>query len=277
MKTKSIFLALTALLACYSGVWGQNQQKKKPQQTQQSQKPQSPKMPIEYFAKYNLWEDEFAKAHRTDQCSYYSLDEALQVCPDGYHLPTQEEWAGIFPYCKDNLDDKEGVESVTINGITKDYFAEYKDNYAIRFKRDPDMQFDNKMLTAFRYDVIGTDSTIRLKVTCRYLGEAFKGTIDDIANESFWASNNKNDVVREFPMAGMLFSWGEKYDVNKGYYWTASAPPTNYYYRRPRFVQNSCIEVWAKDRTTGYDDSQNRHCVRCIEDKKEAAKKSRAK
>jgi uncharacterized protein (TIGR02145 family) len=273
MKSKTFFLVMTALFVCCYGLLGQNQPSKSPQspqKTQQSQKPKRPKLPIAYFAKYNLWEDEFAEAHRKDQCSYYSLNEAWQVCPDGYHLPTQEEWAGVFPYGEDWMDDKEGVESVTINGVTKSYYAEYKGNYAIRFKRDPDMQFDNKMLTAFRYETVGADVTSRLKVTCRYLGETFKGTIDDIANESFWASNNKDDVVREFPIAGYMMPGLKEVFEMGGHYWSASQRWSSGNIRAYRHVvlRGNDVKISGDRATyTNYPNPDSKYCVRCIENK----------
>jgi len=53
--------------------------------------------------------------------------------------------------------------------------------YAIRFKRDPDMELDNKLLSAYRYETINKDDKLKIRqtVTVLYLGPAFHGTIDN--------------------------------------------------------------------------------------------------
>ena len=251
------------------------------QATQQAANSQRPKLPIEYFAEYNLYKDEMGKSHQNDKSSHYCYEEALQVCPKGWHLPSQSEWAGIFSY--DRKLGKKEAEPVTINGVTKNYFSEYmksSDNpqirYGIRFKRDPDMELDNRLLSAYRYEFFGVAPlNSALKVTVRYLGETFKGTISNIANEEYWAQNNKGDIVRIFPLAGyhinMSMSIGDVGGM--GMYWTSSTSIETCCGYCPRMVW-----IWEKIEpkiTVRCDDGsfsatdkerQSVYSVRCIKD-----------
>lgn len=54
----------------------------------QQTKTTRPKLPLEDFAEFNLYEDEFAKSHNNKESSLYNFDEAKQMCPSGWHLPT---------------------------------------------------------------------------------------------------------------------------------------------------------------------------------------------
>ena len=252
-------------LLCAISVFGQTQKKrattpiKKPATTtsqkpgvQQAAKPQRPKLAIEYFAEYNLFNDEIGNSNDNDKSSYYNFDEAQQVSPEGWHLPTQEEWAGIFPYSNWRLHGiEEGIEPITINGVTKNYFAEYKTvgnvTYAIRFKRDPEMELDNKLLSAYRYETINKDDKLKIRqtVTVLYLGPAFHGTIDNIANESYWQTYKNDAIVREFPFAGALCqvcSGPASYGFD-GKYWSSSTPATVDFYGCPRTVE--LYTTWA--------------------------------
>ena len=101
-------------------------------------------------------------------------------------------------------------------GCLKSDFAYPGNNicYAIRFKKDNVQTMDNKLMAAYKYELLGVKSlsndggnlrpgpTFRLKITVRYLGEDFSGTIVDVANEEFWQSNNGDDVVRVFSAGG---------------------------------------------------------------------------
>jgi uncharacterized protein (TIGR02145 family) len=200
-----------------------------------------PKLAIEYFAEYNLYEDEFGDSHKYENTSLYTFDEACQVCPEGWHLPTQEEWAGLFPYAQE-LDMVN--EKISVNGVTKSYFSKYADKngirYAIRFMRDQAMAIDNKLLQAYRYETVGSteNGDLRLKITVRYLGRSFKGSIDDIANEGWWNTNREQDAVREFPYLPTTFDASQKSNTDKGNYWTSSTPSNAEIIApyKPRFV-----------------------------------------
>jgi len=273
---KKILLILFAFLYAMC-VIGQN----KTPATQQTAKSKRPKLAIEYFAEYNLQDDEFGNSHNNDQSSYYTHEEALQVCPKGWHLPKQDEWAGLFSY--NRRLSKGEAEPITINGNTKKYFSEYKDNsenrniqYGIRFKRDPDMEFDNSLLSAFRYEYIGeAPMTSGMKVTVRYLGETFTGkTIDDIANELYWSNNNKDDISRIFPYLGYKYSSGKpSFCGETGLYWTASSFAETSCGYCPRMVRMSGntgdVTFGCNGANLGeaVSEAKNGYSVRCIRDK----------
>ena len=70
--------------------------------------------------------------------------------------------------------------------------------YALRFKGDGD-----KYYSAYRWEpIMEGNSMIALKVSSRLIGAGSTITIDDITKESYWNSNNGNDVIRYFPAAG---------------------------------------------------------------------------
>ena len=81
---------------------------------------------------------------------------------------------------------------------------------------------DKKLLTAYRYQVSeGKDGGL-LTVTVRHLGESFDGTIEEIAQESFWAQNKQDDVERQFPFAGAVDDGELVYVGTDGFYWTST-------------------------------------------------------
>lgn len=104
---------------------------------------------------------------------------------------------------------------------------------------------DGSFLTAYRYEWVGDfkledsmegyanrDKESHLKVTARFLGKGWKGTIKDIANEDFWAKDKSDDVSRRFPMADEYDAYyvdkpGHEYLISRtvgrdGYFATAT-------------------------------------------------------
>lgn len=222
-----------------------------------------PKMAIEYFAEFNLAApQQFGESHARDEGYLFRGTEARftsarkKVCPNGYHLPSIEEWRGIvgeipstdrwkntgigyIPFNRSDfmagpvLWDIEETIQVGLNEPAKNYLSDYyivgetKSStkfviYALRFKKDDKSATDNKMLTAYRYALLGMQVSasikrlnppppyyllnnyepgpaFRLQVTARYLGEEFQGSINDIANEEYWNNNKASDVTRFFP------------------------------------------------------------------------------
>lgn len=93
-----------------------------------------------------------------------------------------------------------------------------KIGYALKFKEakpSQNWQFptDGSMLVAYRYEWVGNfktlgvagpvDTNCHLKVTSRYLGKGWKGTITDVSNEDFWNKDQAQDATRIFPFTGM--------------------------------------------------------------------------
>lgn len=119
--------------------------------------------------------------------------------------------------------------------------ADGKIGYALKFKAtaaDPNKDWatptDGSLLVAYRYEYVGTfgqegndpdlegtaiDPTCHLKVTARYLSKGWKGSIYDISKEEFWNQDNSQDVVRQFPFAGVYWNkrW-KKYEGVHGMY-----------------------------------------------------------
>lgn len=203
------------------------------------------KLALACVAEYNLSSDgkTFTKSHKNDASGYFSWDNAVLISAafGDWHLPTIYEWNGIFSdhidygSLGDAIDD---VEVITINGINKTYSAKYKSSagktYALRFLKTTNdiasIEFpaaeDNQMLCAFRYEPLGTfdydSSNSHLKVTCRYLGKTFRGTLEDVSNENYWKTNNENDITRVFPACGTMYA-GVCSDFGViGTYWSAT-------------------------------------------------------
>ncbi len=117
-------------------------------------------------------------------------------------------------------------EVIDINGYTGFYTASYRGTAdGIAYGRRLAQNADNSRLTATRYAYIDNPNEgggKMLKVTFRYLGVAGASTtIDQIANEEYWQSNNTSDVSFLFPAAGYRASTGSSV-INKGtagYYW----------------------------------------------------------
>ena len=182
--------------------------------------PTRPKLAIEYLAPYDINPEGtgFATSHSNDASGLFAMWRAETIMEQDflkdYHMGKPTEWLGIFPaYTNirlidffrkvDYLDIEEKIE---IHGELGDYKADYRNmgdalTYAIRFKGG-----DNSQRAAYRYEGIGefdeNDLTSHVRVTVRYLGPDFTGTIDDIATADYWSKNTEEDIVRTFPCSG---------------------------------------------------------------------------
>ena len=140
------------------------------------------------------------------------------------HAPTPEDWKSICAEKKDlpaNGAKKTGVsETMKFGNVSGTFTADYKKSndgkivYGLRLKGDGD-----KYLSAWRYTsmefpgsfgaptldgpggwpAFGLNSIIQV----RYLGPGSPVTIDDIAQENWWTTNNQNDEFRAFPHLGV--------------------------------------------------------------------------
>lgn len=90
-----------------------------------------------------------------------------------------------------------------------------KVTYAIRFKPANNTIFGKAMVTAYRFQwhgdfnhVAENDGEVHsyFKITCRYLGPSWNGTVEDLATEAFWSNHNEHDVSRTLYAMGMLNS-----------------------------------------------------------------------
>lgn len=141
------------------------------------------------------------------------------------HIPTPQEWRSICADSKDvpntNGAKKTGVsEPMKFGNVSGTFTADYKKSndgkvlYGLRLKGDGD-----KYLSAWRYASMvmpGTTSSPTLNgpggwpafglntiIQVRHLGPGSPVTIDDIAQENWWTTNNQNDEVRAFPHVGV--------------------------------------------------------------------------
>lgn len=176
--------------------------------------------------------------------SFFTYSEALTAVPQGTHLGSRYEWAGIIPLVT-NLEEPTLIfqqasehlaveEAIQIGDIKATYSSDYKNmgngiSYALRLapaKAAAEEGFppaqDKKLLTAYRYQISEGKEGGFLTVIVRPLGESFDGTIEEIAKESFWAQNKQDDVERHFPFAGAVDDGDLVYVGTDGFYWTST-------------------------------------------------------
>lgn len=140
------------------------------------------------------------------------------------HAPTPEDWRSICAEKKDLPNTKgakkTGVsETVKFGNVSGTFTADYKLSndllvlYGLRLKGNGD-----KYLSAWRYATMQIPGSFSLPtldgpggwpafglnsiVQVRYLGPGSPVTIDDIAQENWWTTNNQNDEIRAFPHLG---------------------------------------------------------------------------
>lgn len=192
--------------------------------------PGRPKLALEYVAEYDFDATGTAlvRNDNPDDTSVgrFSWDEAVAkfstpVTIDGvkYSIPTAAEMRSIFP-AQYYMNTEDGIRvefsasgfektnfrerDVKLGSVTKDYYSDFKTVsgicYAVRFKDNT-----NANRTAFRYRRITSGGRlVRWEVTCRYLGNNANVGITQVANPTFWTSNNSNDVVRNFANRGYV-------------------------------------------------------------------------
>lgn len=239
------------------------------------------KLPLEYAAEYNLAggpnlsyqltppdpgttnDLRWATNHDNNESGYYNLyvvmgtqeathnpnheklfEQNINGTPlsADYHLPSAEEWVGIFSsqppgaglytgYASfgESVNHTGINEAIEIKGDKKTYVSDYYSTgngigYALRFKagtaeaaNQPLSQFplaeNDRLLCAYRYQRIGEfvqgGLNSRLVVSCVWLGIGTSETITTISDEAWWtARENAGEVIsRTFPAAGyMTFS-----------------------------------------------------------------------
>lgn len=205
-----------------------------------------PVLPIQYVSYYNVNESRngFAISHDNDKCGglfpqYTALSYLNSVDWEGreWHLPSKDEIACLVStrvYYGKAQDERDSKEVIQIVNDKKTYSSDYFSSgngvcYALRLKQsntalNPSAPAapDNSLLCAYRYEKVGefTEGNTKsgLKISVCYLGEMFEGTVNDIANESWWATRKnkgKGYFERIIPMCGYkadggstLFSMG---------------------------------------------------------------------
>lgn len=223
-----------------------------------------PKLPLEYVAVGNIkgsaagtngWAidgENLTVNSATSYCWVYKWDFVESnfinpvLCSDGcyYHLPTTYEWRSVIPRDPLVKTDILGTiwsiteQNVVVDGsIIKDFESDFYSAtecivYGHRYK-------GTAYESAWRYEMkeLGT-TTGRLVIDAVYLGESSGIDIDNIKNESYWASQFGNVVSRVFPACGWCYpaSSSSSTQPNQaakgcGLYWSASSgsyiSPTN--------------------------------------------------
>lgn len=190
-------------------------------------------IPLEYVAEYNLGTDTktgaFASNQQADSCGFYTPDEARNVCPKGYHIPSVQEIYSIIPPNKasglgisfNTSPLSNQPEEVEFGGMKRSFTADYmsKDHiiYGLRFQG-----YHDEFLSAYRYERIGMfgeagigDINACLLIQAKYLGPTFSGSIETIANEDFWKTDDI--VTRILPANGWKRSPSSQgYDLRMG-------------------------------------------------------------
>ena len=206
----------------------------------------SKKLPLEFVAHYNIAPNgtSFDKTLANNTGGHYTHAEAVAKFGKGiniegstYYLPSQPQMRAILPretiYLISGNEQKNIEEEIVADNETYRTTADYRAEttspgvlprklYALRLKHS-----NLCMQTAYRYEFIGnfTENSTNsyLKITCRYLGNNAEWTLDDIANEAFWAKDPSKDVVRYFP-AATGNTERARYG-GSGAYWTSSDSP----------------------------------------------------
>ncbi len=190
-----------------------------------------PKMSLENLAESNVADNGgtltfVSSPTSTSGSTFYTFeqavntfDPAMRVHIDGYRykLPQVSFWRSILPENtfgynvlsdRSNLQDGDsqygGHQSVSyaLHGTQSDFTVKSTGlAYGLRFKGGPS---NNYFRTAYRYQVVSDVSgQEHIKITSRYLGANFSGSITTIADDvAFWNVNNSEDVTRYFPLTG---------------------------------------------------------------------------
>ncbi len=172
--------------------------------------------PLSFVAEYNVNPDGNGFVTDLTSCTasgYFNWNSADTINISGYHLPSMEEWYGIFPerdtYVTYVLFKNEGshygisknviVQGETINMTSDFYNTGNNVSYALRYK-------GTDMVSAWKYELLNYNTnTCHIKITSRNVAPSI--IIDSITvnNGAFWTTGNENDIVRCFPASGYIY------------------------------------------------------------------------
>lgn len=181
-----------------------------------------PPLPIDYLADFSVGSPQWT-CDITDPNAdggQYQRGTFTDKIPAGYHMPTLREWCGIFPeyiYLQNDDMNYEDTEQITVNGKTSVYKTtglafwlgtKYYINYALKF-----IDETNELLSAYKYEF--DKKKYCMRVSCRYLGPAFKGNVHELAYPEFWMTE---DVITvELPVTNNVYN-GNDYKSVFGIY-----------------------------------------------------------
>lgn len=185
-----------------------------------------PKAALEFFSKEYVKSTETSfppypntNTNGVDLWDYNQISDPYFV-KAGWHIPNYYEGVALMVpvenyALKFGVDKEFPVPNVPtiVNGERKnslDRFlmsSQHSDIiYALRFDDEKKDQY-----SAWRYT---KDANKNIKVECVVLGPSYKGSISDIAKESFWSYHQMDIIKREYPIAASM-----KYDNNPYYYY----------------------------------------------------------
>lgn len=188
-------------------------------------------------------------------------------CPEGWHLPTANEYNAILSKSKSIQFNPDDMQYAMINDVTEydidldgsgtisNYTADYRvmsvvEAYGLRFKGTP-------QATAFHY-IYDDNSFI---ISAKPAGSA---TVDEIALT--WTTENWNDaMILHFPRIGYR-GWTSRHlldggELNRGYYWSSTASDDKSAWRAGYYLSAvSGIRI----ATNGGMARRNAFCLRCV-------------
>lgn len=211
-----------------------------------------PKLPIEYFAEYNVGKTPgtFSNSHNNDSSGYYSFADAKMAIPAGYILPSPEKMNIVFPSIvrtgqipNDSDANIFFKQKKSIRGVFEYLWGKMKDDLVGTFKHTFLCDYENtgngityarryrghgdELQAAYRYQLIGdmeeSNPDSHLQVVVRYLGTYSEYTMEDICDEAFWNQPDTEYITRIFPATGFFDIW-DKNVIDKGvggYYWSS--------------------------------------------------------
>ncbi len=244
------------------------------------------------------WNERVLKSTKAPQ-SYIGSNTSYpgDPCPEGWHIPTDNEFIGAFPLDPYSVDSPisfkmkfttsidEKIDFMGDGKITecKSVFVpwfekeECNDNHlkfaAIRFKGTP-------YRSVYRYELITrTDGNRYVRVTARPITSDHESAIsndqfDGYASDAFWSRNTKHDVSRVFPLGGVLCTYRRNVTLLNPQmqvrYWVSNADPKpregDFYNVNDIYVPYISLEsIWSASCTIKNDGGKaTGHNIRCI-------------
>lgn len=214
------------------------------------------------------WTDIVALA--VDAPATYRGENGGDPCPKGMHIPSYTEWTAVMPSSFEvaNFTGKIGIkhttESITIQGQTKEYQADYYSkvkNEIIGIKCSDE---SGMYRTAFRW----TWSDYGLLIEAKWIGQRYATIEDLIAETDFWTTDQERIVTRFLPAAGYISGSTGLADQRYGdlYYWSAAASQTTEGFA-PTVWGYPYGEEFGDGGVAMYEDVMGRYsaaCIRCM-------------